>query len=66
MKGFEHYFYICRCTGLRNQCTFGLANRLYESFVPVTELELNMFWPLPFGELVWHLSTQVNNVLLSV
>ena len=25
------------------------------------ELELNMFRPFPLGELVWHLSTQVND-----
>ena len=30
-----------------------------------TELELIRFLPLPFGELVWHLSTQVNGGLLA-
>ena len=64
-KGFDHYSYICRCPGLINQCTFGLANRLAGSFSPATELELNKFSPLPFRYLMWHLSTQVNNGLLA-
>ena len=57
--------YIFRCPGLSNRCTFGLANWLYENFAPSTELELNRFRPSPFRELVWHLSTQVNNGLLA-
>ena len=64
-KGFEHYSYLCRCPGLRNRCTFGLANLLAGSFAPATELELNRFRTLPFRELVWHLITQVNNGLLA-
>ena len=43
----------------------GLSNRLAGSFAPTTELELNMFWTLPFRELVLNLSTQVNNGLLA-
>ena len=35
------------------------------SFARSTELELNMFQPSPFGDLVCHLSTQVNTGLLS-
>ena len=62
---FEHYSYICECTGLNNRCTFGLSNRLDGRFTPATELELNRFRPLAFGELVCHLSTQVNNGLLA-
>ena len=42
-----------------------LANQLDERYIPATELELNRFWPLPFGDLVCRLSTQVNNGLLS-
>ena len=34
-------------------------------FPPATEIEINMFWPSPFGKLVWHLNTQVNNGLLA-
>ena len=64
-KGFEHYYYICRCPGLSNRCTFGLANRLAGRFSPATDLYLNRFWPSPFGELVCHLGTQVNNGLLT-
>ena len=63
-KLFQNYSYICRCPGLSNGCTFGLANRLDGSFAPDTELELNMFRPFPFGQLVWNLRTQVNNGLL--
>ena len=29
-------------------------------FEPATELELNRFRPLPFREILWNLSTQVN------
>ena len=48
------------CTGVSNRCTFGLANQYAGSYAPATELELIRFRPLPFGELVWHLNTQVN------
>ena len=64
----SHYFVIRVArfwTRLSNWCTFRLANRLAGIFAPTTELDLNRFQPLPFGELVWHLSTQVNNGLLS-
>ena len=64
-KGFERYSYICRCPGISNRCTFGLANRLAGRFAPATELEFNRFWTLPLGELLWHLSTKVNNGLLA-
>ena len=53
-------------TGLSNRCTFGLDNQLVGTFAPPTELEINRFQHLPFGELVWHLSTQVNSGLLAV
>ena len=53
------------CTGLSNQCTFGLANQQAVSYSPATKLEIISFWPLPFWELVWHISTQVNNGYLS-
>ena len=59
-----HYFF-CGCPGLSNRYTFVLANLMSERFAPATELELNRFWPSPFGELVWHLSTQVNTGLLA-
>ena len=35
------------------------------SFVPATKLEIKRFHPSPFGEIVWHLSTQVNKILLA-
>ena len=60
-KGFKQYSFICRCPGLINQCTFGFSKQLAGNFAPATELELNMFQPQPFGELVWHISTQVND-----
>ena len=56
------------CSGpslrLRDQ-VIGLSNRLAGRFELATELELNWFRPLPLGELVRHLSTQVNNGILS-
>ena len=64
-KSFQHYSYICRCPVLSNRCMFGLANQLAGSFVPASELELNKFRPLPFRELLWHLSTQVINGVLA-
>ena len=64
-RGFEHYYYIYRCPGLSNLCKLGLSNRLNGSFATATQLELNLFWPSPLGELVWHLSTNVNNGLLA-
>ena len=48
-KGFEYYSYIYRCPGLSNRCTFGLANQMAQRFLPTTDLEINMFWPPPFG-----------------
>ena len=48
-------------SGLSNRRTFGLANQQAGSYAPATELYLISFWPLPFGELVWHLITQGND-----
>ena len=39
---------------------FELANQQTGRYAPATELEIIRFQPLPFRELVWHLSTQVN------
>ena len=47
--------------GLSNRCTFGLENQQAGSYAPATEFDLIMFRTLIFWELVWHLSTQVNN-----
>ena len=55
---------VVSCTGVSNRCTFGLANQQAGSYTPATELELIMFQPLTFGELVWHLSTQVSGGIL--
>ena len=33
--------------------------------IPATELEFIRFWPLPFGEILWDLSTQVSEIILS-
>ena len=52
---------VSRCPGISNWWKFGLYDQLAGSFTPATELEINRFWTLPFGEFVWHLSTQVNN-----
>ena len=48
------------CPGLSNRCKFGLYNNQDGSYAPATELELIMFCPLPFGDILWHLITQVN------
>ena len=48
------------CPGLSNRCTFGLANQQAGRYTPTTELEIIGFCPSPFGELVWHPSTQVS------
>ena len=52
---------VGRCTGLINWCTFWLSNQLAGKYISATELELNRFRPFTLGELVWHLSTQVND-----
>ena len=52
---------VGRCPGWSNRCTFGLANQQAGKYISATKLELNMFRHLPFVELVWHLSTQLNN-----
>ena len=52
---------VSRCPGLINWCTFGLANQMAGRYTPATELEIIRFWPLPLGEIVWHLRTKVNN-----
>ena len=64
-RGFENHSYICRCPGLSNRCSFGLANQMAGRFSPATELEINRFLPSSFRYIMWHLSTQVNNALLS-
>ena len=53
---------VGRCPDLSNQCKFGLANQMSGRHITATELELNRFWHFPFGGLVWHLSTEVNNI----
>ena len=50
---------VGRCTGLSNWCTFGLVNQQAGKYITDTELELIMFCPLPLGEMLCHLSTQV-------
>ena len=52
---------VGRCPGLSNRCKFLLANQQAGKYISATELELNMFRPLPLGELVWHLRTKVND-----
>ena len=53
------------CPGLSKRCTFVLTNQQAESYAPATELELIRFRPLPFGDLVWNLRTQVKDSDLS-
>ena len=52
------------CPRVRNRCTFGLANQQAGSYSPATELEIIRFRNFPFGDLMWHLITQVNGSIL--
>ena len=52
---------VDRFHGLSKWCKIGSANQQAGKYISATELELNRFRPLPLGDLVWHLSTQVNN-----
>ena len=45
---------------------FGLDNQQDGSYSPATELDLSRFHPFTFEVLVWHLITQVNDVILAV
>ena len=48
------------CPGVSNRCTFLLANQQAGENIPATELKLDRFRHFPLGDLVWHLSKQVN------
>ena len=51
--------------GLRNiREILDLANQHAGSYAPAAELELIRFIPFPFGQLMWHLSTQVTEFVL--
>ena len=52
--------------GLSNRCTFALANGLAGRFISRYWVSWIGFGLRPSRELVWHLSTQVNNGLLAV
>ena len=56
---------VGRFPGLINRCKFGLADQLSGRYTPATELDIIGFWPFPLGDLVWHLSTQVNDGILA-
>ena len=56
---------LSRCPGLSNWCTSGLANQQAGRYSPATKLELIRFQPLPLGEIMWHLSTQVNGGIIA-
>ena len=51
---------VGRCPGSSNRCKVWLANKQAGKYISATKLELNMFRPFTLGEIVWHLSTQVN------
>ena len=55
---------VRRCPRLINRCTFLLANKQAGKYISATELELNRFRTFSLGELVWHLSTQMNDSYL--
>ena len=52
--------------GLRNRCTFALANSLAGRFIYRYWVSLIGFGHRPFRELMWHLRTQVNIGFLAV
>ena len=52
---------VARCTRLGNHCTFVLTNQQAGKYITATELKLIRFRPLPLGELMWHLITQVDD-----
>ena len=52
---------VGRCPGWSNRCTFWLKNQQSRKYISATELELNRFQTLDLGDLVRHLSTQVND-----
>ena len=56
---------VGRCTSLSNWRTFGFSKQLAGRYTTATELELIIFWLLPLGGLMWHLSTQVNICILA-
>ena len=55
---------VGRCPGLSNRCNFVLDNQQNGKYISATELDLNRFRPLPLRGIMWHLSTQVNDVYL--
>ena len=52
---------VVRCPDLSNWCMLVLAKQQAGKYISATELYLNRFWHLPFGELVWNIITQVND-----
>ena len=52
---------VGKCPGLSNRCTFWLANQQAGRYISATELDLDRFRPFPFGDILCHLSTQVND-----
>ena len=56
---------LVRYNGLRDRCTFLLANQQVEKYISATELDIHRFWPFTLGELVCNIITQVNDSDLS-
>ena len=52
-------------TGVGKQCAFGFSKQQDGRYALAPELELIIFWPFPFKELMWNLITQVNKDILS-
>ena len=50
---------------LINRCMFVLANKQAGSYALAIKLELIRFWTLPFGVIMWHPITQVNDGILA-
>ena len=50
---------------LSNRGMFWLDKQIYSIYTPTTYLELSRSRPLTLGNLMWHVSTQVNNSILA-
>ena len=53
------------CPSISNRCTLILVNQKARIYASATELDIIRFEPLAFRELMWHISTKVNDGLLA-
>ena len=53
---------VVRYPVLSNRCKFWLANQQAVKYISATESEINKCLPFPLGDIVWHISTKVNDI----